>query len=110
MHMKPVVIIAVAGLWMTLLAGAAAAQTPPAQNDTDDDKDRQPTPYAEIVRADQPVAWWRFDGDDATGELGGTAWPAAGVVGPAKLAQPGPPPGKFPLFSGRNRAVSFAEP
>jgi hypothetical protein len=101
---------AIAGWFVALFAFAAWAQTPPAQNDTDDDKDRQPTPYAEIVRADQPIAWWRFDGDDATAELSGAAWPAAGVVGPVKLAQPGPPPGKFPLFAGQNRAASFTEP
>ena len=109
-HMKPVVRNAVAGLWLTLLAGAAAAQTPVPQNDTDDDKDRQPTPYAEIVRADQPVAWWRFDGDEAAAELSGAAWPAAGVAGQARFAQTGPPPGKFPLFAGQNRAAAFEQP
>src|SRR5262245_53924875 len=102
--------LAAIGLWMASLAGAVFGQASAPQNDTDDDKDRQPTPYAEIVRADRPVAWWRFDGDDPSGELNGAAWPAVGVVGPAKLAQPGPPPGRFPLFAGYNRAASFAEP
>jgi hypothetical protein len=65
--MKPVVSIAATGLWLAALAGAALAQAVTAQNDTDDDKDRQPTPYAEIVRADQPAAWWRFDDEERPG-------------------------------------------
>src|SRR5262245_31872056 len=85
-------------LWATAFAGLAWGQMPPAQNDTDDNKDRQSPPYVEIVRADKPAAWWRFDEASATGELNGAALPAAESVEPVKLAAPGPRQEKFPLF------------
>ena len=43
------------------LAASAAAQQAP-QNDTDDDNAPKQPPYADLVRADKPVAYWRFEG------------------------------------------------
>ncbi|HEX5102819.1 MAG TPA: LamG-like jellyroll fold domain-containing protein, partial [Pirellulaceae bacterium] len=103
-------LIAAPLIWAALAASAWGQASRTAQNDTDDDKDRLATPYAEIVRADQPVAWWRFDDGQPAGELNGQPWQAAGVEGPAKLAQPGSPAAKFPLFAGHNQAVLFSAP
>ena len=102
-----------ARLWVICLLAAPAHVVwgqAVAQNDTDDDKDRRNSPYAEIVLADQPTAWWPFDDGQAAGEINGQLWQAAAVSGPAKLAQPGPPSGKFPLFDGQNQALLFSEP
>ena len=81
-----------------------------AQNDTDDGKDRQAPPYAEIVRSDKPVAWWRFDGGQAIAELNGSPWPAAETAGPVELDRPGPRQDRFPLLGADNRGVLFSKP
>lgn len=97
-----------------LLAGIlalAASRQASAQNDTDDDKDRQSAPYAEIVRADKPVAWWRFEDGQSAAELNAAPWLAAEVVGRVKFDQPGPPQDRFPLFgSSGNQSALFTEP
>ena len=85
----------------------AQAQKP--QNDTDDDKDGGAA-YAEIVRADRPVAFWRFEDDKGIAELNGSPWPAAQVAGPVKWLAAGPRQAKFPLFDAQNSAVEFKEP
>jgi hypothetical protein len=92
-----------------MFAAVAGAQQPP-QNDTDDNAHPKHPPYADLVRADKPVAWWRFDADGGVAELDGAAWKPAEIAGPAKFAQPGPRQARFPLFDAGNQAVRFAQP
>ena len=63
--------------------------------------------YRELVERDQPVAWWRFDGDgeqrlanSAKSDLFGAA-----LTGSVKLAQPGPKPPFYPGMPDSNSAV-----
>src|SRR5690349_661658 len=60
-------------LWLALLIGllahAAVAAPPPAQNDSDEPATSGQV-YADIVRSDQPVAYWRFEDDRGTAEFG----------------------------------------
>lgn len=59
-----------------LLTAAAAGQQAP-QNDTDDDNGPKHSAYVEQVRADKPVAWWRFESADGVAELEGSPWKPA---------------------------------
>jgi hypothetical protein len=98
---------------MSLVAAtwaAVAVAQPAAQNDTDDDSLPKQPPYADLVRADKPVAYWRFDGEAGISELGGLPWKPVAVVGPVTLNQPGPRQDKFPLFDGQNASALFDEP
>jgi hypothetical protein len=88
-----------------------------AQNDTDDALQLAAGAYAEIVAADQPVAWWRFQQEkDAAAES--WAQPIAGEkvaakfdpvknIGKVTAADSGPRPPKFPLFTAGNTAAKF---
>src|SRR5262245_9115125 len=89
-----------------LLLTRAPRQQPP-HNDTDDGPQPRAAAYAEIVRADQPVAWWRFDDSTGTAELAGSPWPAQQSTAGVKFVQPGPRQTKFPLFDAANHAALF---
>lgn len=94
------------GCWPALLS----AQAPPKpQNDTDDDKDGS-SAYAEIVRADRPAAYWRFEDDKGVAELNGSPWLPAEIAGPVKWLAAGPRQAKYPLFDAQNSAVEFKTP
>ncbi len=84
-----------------LLASSAAV----AQNDSDTEV--RPTTYADIVLADKPVAYWRFDGKEVVSETSTDVLKAATPQGEVKLAQPGPQPEVFPLFTADNRALQL---
>src|SRR5262245_50437528 len=86
------------------------AQTPPKpQNDTDDDKDVGAA-YAEIVRADRPVAYWRFGDDQGSAELNGSPWLPAEIAGAVQWLAAGPRQATFPLFEAQNRAIELKSP
>jgi len=90
-----------------LLAATGLAQQP--QNDSDEPSP-QSSGYTEIVTADQPVAWWRFEDDQGATELvGGTLLPRQ-TAGGIKLLKAGPRRDKFPLFDSRNQAAAFEKP
>jgi hypothetical protein len=101
--------VAICILFGALLASAGGQQPSAPQNDTDD-APRSKTPYADIVRADQPAAYWRFEDDTGAAELGGSPWLPAQIAGPVKLSQAGPRQAKFPLFDAENHAVAFDKP
>jgi hypothetical protein len=91
------------------LAITATGQAQQPQNDSDD-----PSPpsvaYAEIVRADQPVAYWRFEDGKGTAVLSGSPLPPNQVTGGIKFGEPGPRRDKFPLFDVGNQGVLFEKP
>jgi hypothetical protein len=70
-----------------------------------------PEPYADLVREDAPVAWWRFDAVDGNPEarlFNSTADAAAlaGVKrGTVKVGDAGPRPGEYPTFESSNAAL-----
>jgi hypothetical protein len=70
--------------------------------------------YPEIVAADHPVAYWRFD-DASANEIANHAVPFKtktalyGVgLGGVKIGQPGPRPKPFPSFKANNTAAKFS--
>jgi hypothetical protein len=80
------------------------------QNDTDDNPPAAGGRYEQVVRADEPVVWWRFEdsrgaGISPEGDLvpckkhGNIVFGAAGPAAP-----------QFPLFSQTNRAVTLTPP
>ena len=79
------------------------AQQPP-QNDTDDAPQARAASYAEIVRADQPVAYWRFEDETGLAELNGSPWMPAADWARSKFMQAGPRRQKFPLFDAEQPA------
>ena len=85
------------------------AQQRAAQNDTDEGP-RRGAVYADLVRADGPVAYWRFEDEGAAGELNGSPWPAKEVSGGVMRMQEGPGAKKFSLFEAGNKGVSFSKP
>ena len=86
------------------------AQAPPKpQNDTDDDKEVGAA-YAEIVRADRPAAYWRFEDDRGSAELNGSPWLPTEVAGPVQWLAAGPRQAQFPLFDPQNRAIELKAP
>jgi hypothetical protein len=62
--------------------------------------------YAQIIRADKPVAWWRFEEANGkqTANTAGTRLESR-LVGAAKLGQAGPRPERYPLFETNNRTL-----
>ncbi|HSH92645.1 MAG TPA: LamG-like jellyroll fold domain-containing protein, partial [Roseimicrobium sp.] len=68
--------------------------------------------YSDIVLADKPVAYWRFNAAEA-GKVVNAAPATAGflpdgvVQGDVGLQQQGPPPGLFPDFTKENSAAVF---
>src|SRR5262245_18740972 len=95
-----------------VLASGACGRLALAQNDSDDGKLPQRPAYAEIVRADKPVAYWRLEDESGTAELAADqpAWKPVQVVGAVKWREAGPRQAKFPLFDPQNGAASFDEP
>ena len=66
--------------------------------------------YPEIVSADRPAAYWRFDGGKLTLHAGSSAAEVlkiGKVVGPVKLDEPGPTVDRFPLFESSNVAAKW---
>lgn len=87
-----------------------------AQNDTDDAPQNAAGAYADLVEADQPVAWWRFEqekgaaADQWTQPIAGEkhAGKFAAVTMSGKVtADAGPRPPIFPLFATANGAAKF---
>lgn len=100
----------VAFLWIGLPVLAFGQGQPAAQNDTDENRGSGASAYAEIVEADTPVAWWRFEDERGAGRLNGTELLPAEVAGPARLGEPGPRPARFPRMSPDNRALALEKP
>src|SRR5262245_5769358 len=90
-----------------LLATTGFTQQP--QNDSDETSASSAS-YSEIVKADQPAAYWRFEDGKAKAELSDSTLPPQQTTGAVKLAQPGPRRDKFPLFDAKNQAVRFFNP
>lgn len=85
----------------------AAAQQ--LQNDSDNGAPPAVT-YADIVRADQPAAYWRFDDERGAAEANGQAWVPQQITSGVGFSKAGPVAPKFPLFESANRAVTFEKP
>ncbi|QDU29759.1 hypothetical protein ETAA8_48740 [Anatilimnocola aggregata] len=93
------------------------AQTALAQNDTDDAPASAAGAYAEIIEADQPIAWWRFQQEkkDAAqswaqpvaGENATAKFAEVEIVGKVTATDPGPRPPRLPLFTAANTAAKF---
>ncbi len=70
--------------------------------------------YAEVVLADQPVAYWRLQQTEADRVVNEVELPDSAVsldgtiTGEVRLASFGPRAGEFPLFEPDNQAVEFA--
>ncbi|QDU95564.1 DUF1553 domain-containing protein [Lignipirellula cremea] len=65
-------------------------------------------PYDQIILSDNPVAYWRFDGEKPLQNLAkGAAGLATESVGAARLAKAGPQAGEYPLFTADNRGVEL---
>jgi hypothetical protein len=104
---------------VTLSAGCALAPLAAlAQNDTDEAPVTAGGAYADLVEADQPVAWWRFDqlkdgaanawAQPVGGEKGEAKFAPVEFVGKVTAADAGPRPPQFPLFASSNTAAKFA--
>src|SRR5262245_17600256 len=98
-------------VWSAVVLGlalpAAAQQAP--QNDTDDASAKSAT-YEDVVRADQPAAYWRFEDAEGNAELNGSPWRPQSISGSMAFSRPGPRGEKFPLFAAENQAVVFTKP
>ncbi|HEY2410660.1 MAG TPA: LamG domain-containing protein, partial [Pirellulaceae bacterium] len=90
-----------------LFTAAVIAQQP--QNDSDDAPEAA-AGYVDIVRADQPVAYWRFEDDKAVADVGGSPVSPQKITAGIKFSQAGPKRDKFPLFEKANRAAVFEKP
>lgn len=77
------------------------------QNDSGDAPQVSTAAYAEMVRADHPVAYWRFEDDKGTGEFAESSLALQQMTGGVKYLQDGPRQQKFPLFDATNHAVAF---
>jgi hypothetical protein len=96
-------------LLLSLLANRNLIGQPP-QNDSGDTLAAGQSAYSELVRADLPVAYWRFEDGEGNGELGTAPLKLQQVTGDVKFLQAGPRNQKFPLFEAGNQAVSFTKP
>jgi len=62
--------------------------------------------YADLIRADKPVAWFRFEASKGKQAANAAGMPLHGrLVGTAKPGQPGPRPPRYPLFETGNRGL-----
>src|SRR5437762_2205229 len=95
---------ALAFSFAALVLQPAVAQRP-AQNDSENGPETKMSAYEQIVRADQPTAYWRFDGGTGATELDGNAWKPAQIVGPIAFNQAAPRAERFPLFDEQNAAA-----
>jgi hypothetical protein len=67
--------------------------------------------FADVIKADNPAFWWRFDGDKADAAIIPTASTAeltGKATGDVKFGVAGPRPSEYPAFADDNRAVQFA--
>jgi hypothetical protein len=104
------------GLTVCLGMGLAVSMAA-AQNDTDDAPPSATDAYAEIVEADQPVAWWRFQANTndkgaswaqpIASEKTGAQYGTVELVGKVTATEAGPRPPRFPLFTSGNTAAKF---
>jgi len=78
-----------------------------AQNDSGDAPQASTAAYAELVRADQPAAYWRFEDDKGSGESNSSPLVPVQKTGEVKFQQAGARQQKFPLFDVGNQAVTF---
>lgn len=70
----------------------------------------RPSRYVEMILADEPIAYWRFDGQKPKvaanfSEISGLD---ATVNGQVSLESPGPRPLQFPAFGSTNQAARFS--
>ena len=66
-------------------------------------------PYAELVKRDEPVVYWRFDGGyGAEGAMGASELKAS-LVGSVAFGADGPRFEQFPAFSTENSGVTFGK-
>lgn len=64
--------------------------------------------YAAIVRADNPIAWWRFDSAKGRRVADATAAGLHGqLVAAANIGHPGPRRERYPLFDAGNEALQI---
>lgn len=108
--------------WLTLLAAVSPTLAQPAsQNDTDDTPPDHSGRYAQLVEADQPSVWWRFEddrgaalttpsGSDTTTGNHQTLLMPQRVMGKVLFNVAGPAPPQFPLFGQNNKAIKFTSP
>src|SRR5437773_1760 len=90
-------VAALAVTFAALIWQAAVAQRP-AQNDSENGPEARTSAYEQIVRADQPVAYWRFDNGTGAAELDSSPWRPSQIAGPIKFNHAGPRAEHFPLF------------
>jgi hypothetical protein len=83
-------------LWL-VGAGRLTAQEPPVAT------------YVELVRADQPAVYWRFDADDLSTTIPATPPLAGHSIGEVIVASAGPRPAAFPLFSESNQCLALGQ-
>lgn len=92
-----------APLWLLMLSTAIA------QNDSDNAP--PPAGYTQLIVADQPTAYWTFDGEEPLAPHSSSAvassLKAAKTAGQVKLAVEGPRADRFPLFDDKNNAAQF---
>ncbi|WP_425619414.1 DUF1553 domain-containing protein [Anatilimnocola sp. NA78] len=101
-----------------LLLGLVSLAPVFAQNDTDEAPASSSGAYGEIVEADHPVAWWRFQQEKkdaagswtqpAVGDKANTEFADVKMVGKVTNADAGPRPPRMPLFSAANTAAKFS--
>ncbi len=90
-----------------VLANLAYAQQP--QNDSDEPS-APSAAYVEIVKADQPAAYWRFEDGKGSAELIGSTLSPRQTTDAVKFSQAGPRRDKFPLFDAANQGIFFEKP
>lgn len=90
-------------LWLLMLSTAVA------QNDSDNAP--PPAGYTQLIVADQPTAYWTFDGEEPLAAHSSSAvassLKAVKTAGQVKLAVEGPRSDRFPLFDDKNNAAQF---
>ncbi len=78
---------------------------------SDDTERDSPASYQQIVMADDPTVYWRFDDSNAT-ELVESTLAGSGlnvsVSGNVRFAAPGPQRDEYPLFAEENRALEIS--
>lgn len=98
--------LGIAGLIPLLLFEPTLGQATP-QNDTDDGPAAAGGRYEQIVRADQPVAWWRFEDSRGAAISSEGDFIVSKKYGDIRFGVAGPTAPQFPLFSQTNRAVAL---
>jgi hypothetical protein len=96
-------------LRLALLAAACCLLAAVARgaNDADATKDDKAAAYVDLVQADNPVAFWRFEQGKLASVVEDAPALAGTVTGNVKLRQAGPQQAKYPGFDGANEAAQF---